>query len=225
MATGAMLVSDQIGNATTTELLFSYAYRIKIDNNKTLSFGLQAGVVNYKIDNENVNPYDPNDPLFNGAIQKFKPSAGTGIILSSHTFFIGLSVPRLLKPKLQQDGVSISAYSQHYYLMGSYLFFLTDRVRFKPSTLIKLTEHAPASVDVNVSLIFFENYQAGLITRNFNTYGVTLQAMIRQSFRVGYVFELPTGKSVGTNFTTHEITVGLRTAVLTSHERNAVLSF
>lgn len=225
MATGLMLVSDKIGSATTTEFLLSYAYRIKIDNNKTFSFGLQAGAANYKIDSQHTNPYDPGDPFFEGLISKFKPTVGTGVVLSSHTFFVGLSVPRMLKSNLQQDDISPSAYAQHYYLMGSYLFFVADRVRFKPSALVKLTEHSPASVDVNASFILFENYQAGLVTRNFNTYGIMLQAMIRNSFRVGYVFEVPTSNSVGSNFTTHEITIGFRTAILTFHESKSVMSF
>lgn len=225
MATGAMFVTDKIGNTTTTEFMAVYAYRIKIDNNKVLSFGLQAGAVNYKVDNSKVNAYDPDDPLFGGSTSKISPTLGTGIILSSHTFFIGLSVPRMLKSNVQEADLNVAVYSQHYYLMGSYMFFLADRIRFKPSALIKITDNSPASVDLNASLILFENYQAGLLTRNFGTYGIMMQAMIRNSFRIGYVFEVPVGKSVGATFTTHEITLGFRTAVLSSHERNSVVSF
>lgn len=225
MATGVMFVSDKIGNSTTTEFMATYAYRIKIDNNKVLSFGLQAGAINYKIDNSKVNPYDPGDPLFDGAASKLNPTLGAGIILSSHTFYVGFSVPRMLNANVHEADMSVAVYSQHYYVMGSYLFFVADRVRFKPSALVKLTEHSPASVDVNASFILFENYQAGLVTRNFNTYGIMLQAMVRNSFRVGYVFEVPTGNSVGSNFTTHEITIGFRTAILTFHESNSVMSF
>ena len=78
---------------------------------------------------------------------------------------------------------------------------------------------------LNASLILYENYSAGLLTRNFNTYGIFLQAQPKDALRLGYVFELPTGKSVGSNFTTHEITLGIRMNALPFHSNNSVLSF
>lgn len=225
MATGFTVVSDKIGSSSTTEFIASYAYRIRIDNNKTLSFGLQAGAINYNIDNSKVTPFDAGDPLLEGSVSEFDPTIGAGLILSSHTFFLGLSVPRMLKSNLEENGFSAAVYTQHYYAMGSYLFFLTDRLRLKPSAMVKLVPDAPTSVDLNATLILYERYQAGILTRNFNTYGILLQGIFGNGLRVGYVFEVPTGSSVGANFTTHELTIGFRTALFSFHEDNAVMSF
>lgn len=225
MGAGLMFVSDQIGNSTVTEVYGSYAYRIELDNNKTISFGLQAGMANYKVDNSKVNPLDPGDPLFEGTVQETVPSFGTGIIFNTDLLFIGLSVPRMLKSTVAADDVTATLYTQHYYVMGSYLFFLTDRLRFKPSALAKLVSGAPASLDLNASVIIDGNYQAGVLTRNFNTYGVFLQAVIKNSLRLGYTFEVPTGSSVGVNFSTHEITLGFRMNLFTFHDNSSAISF
>jgi type IX secretion system PorP/SprF family membrane protein len=225
MGAGLMFVSDKIGNSSTTEVVGSYSYRIKLDNTKTLSFGLQAGMANYQIDNSQVNPFDKNDPLFQGTISETKPSFGAGLILSTDRYFLGLSVPRMLKASLAADGINAAVYTQHYYAMGSYLFFLSERVRLKPSMLLKLVSGAPASVDLNASFIIHENYQVGLLTRNLTTYGFLGQIMIKDSFRFGYVFEVPTGSSVGSNFVTHEVTLGIRLNALPFHSNNSVLSF
>jgi Type IX secretion system membrane protein PorP/SprF len=131
----------------------------------------------------------------------------------------------MLRTTLETQGLQSSLYTQHYYLMGSYLFFISDRIRFKPSILAKLVSGAPASMDINASLIIHENYQAGILTRNFNTYGIFLQALIKDSFRLGYTFEVPTGSSVGSNFTSHEITLGLRLNALSFHKNSGVISF
>jgi hypothetical protein len=109
--------------------------------------------------------------------------------------------------------------------MGSYLFFLSERIRLKPSTLLKFVSGAPASVDLNASFIIHEKYQAGLLTRSFNTYGLFVQALWNDSFRFGYTFEMPTGSSIGTNFTSHEITIGYRLNALSFHRSNGVLSY
>jgi type IX secretion system PorP/SprF family membrane protein len=225
MGAGLMFVSDKIGNSSTTEVVGSCSYRIKLDNTKTLSFGLQAGMANYQIDNSQVNPFDKNDPLFQGTISETKPSFGAGLILSTDRYFLGLSVPRMLKASLAADGINAAVYTQHYYAMGSYLFFLSERVRLKPSMLLKLVSGAPASVDLNASFIIHENYQVGLLTRNLTTYGFLGQIMIKDSFRFGYVFEVPTGSSVGSNFVTHEVTLGIRLNALPFHSNNSVLSF
>jgi hypothetical protein len=74
-------------------------------------------------------------------------------------------------------------------------------------------------------MIFHERYTAGVLTRNFNTYGVLLNANLSDAFRLGYVFELPMSKSVGTKFTTHEITIGFRANVYRFHKHSAVYSF
>ena len=225
MGAGLMISSDQIGSNTVTEVFGSYAYRIQLDNKRTLSFGLQAGVANYAIDNSKVDLADPGDPLFEGSVSELKPSLGAGIIYSTDLLFVGFSVPRMLKPKATAGDVTTTLYTQHYYIMSSYLFFLTNRVRFKSSTLVRLAKGASPSVDLNASVILYENYQAGILTRNFNTYGLFLQGIFKNSIRLGYVFEVPTGKSVGVNYTTHEITIGFRTNLFSFHDNSSAISF
>jgi type IX secretion system PorP/SprF family membrane protein len=225
MGVGLMVISDRIGNSSINEVFGSYSYRINVTDDKVLSFGLQAGFANYQIDNSKVNPFDAGDKLFEGINSETKPSFGFGAILKSEKFFVGLSVPRMLRTTLETQGLQSSLYTQHYYLMGSYLFFISERIRFKPSALAKIVSGAPASMDLNASLIIHENYQAGALTRNFNTYGIFLQALLKDSFRLGYTFEVPTGSSVGSNFTSHEITLGYRLNVLSFHRNSGVLSF
>jgi type IX secretion system PorP/SprF family membrane protein len=225
MGAGLMIISDKAGSRSVTEIVASYSYRIPLSSDKTLSFGLQGGFANYKIDNSKVNPYDPTDPLFDGQMSETKPTVGFGAILNNDRYYISFSIPRLLKSDAQAQDLSYAVYSRHYYLMGSYLMFLSDRIRFKPSALLKMVSGAPLSIDLNTSLIFHERYQAGILTRNFNTYGLFAQALIKDSLRLGYVFEIPTGSSVGTNFQTHEITLGYRLNALGFHHNSSVFSF
>jgi type IX secretion system PorP/SprF family membrane protein len=225
MGAGLMIVSDKIGATEVNEIYGSYAYRIKVADDKTLSFGLQAGIVNFKTDNSDLSLLDPGDPAFTGVANESKLSLGSGIILSSDRFFAGLSVPRMLKAKSDSGEGDLTLYTQHIYGMGSYVFFVTDRIRFRPSVLTRLVSGAPASVDLNAAVILYEKYTAGLLTRNFTTYGAFLQAFIKDTLRLGYAMEIPTNKSVGSRYTSHEITLGLRLSVLSFHENLGVTSF
>jgi type IX secretion system PorP/SprF family membrane protein len=225
MGAGLMVISDQIGNSKITEVFGSYSYRINLTDDKVFSFGLQAGMANYQIDNSKVNPFHKDDDLFQGNFSETKPSFGFGAILKSDKFFVGLSVPRMLRTTLQTQGLQSSLYTQHYYLMGSYLFFVSEHIRFKPASLIKIVSGAPLSVDLNASVILHENYQAGLLTRNLTTYGLFVQALFKDTIRIGYVFEVPTGSSVGANFSTHEICIGYRLSALPFHRNTSIYSF
>ncbi len=221
MGAGMMIVSDQIGNTTVNEMFGSYSYRINVTSNKILAFGLQAGMSNFQIDNTKVTPFDNPDPLFQGKTNEIKPNFGFGMILKNDRFFLSASVPRMLRSTLSSQGLQSSLYTQHYYLMASYLFFMSEHIRFKPSALIKLVSGAPASVDLNASFILHENYQAGLLTRNFKTYGIFVQALVKDSFRLGYVYEVPASSTSSLNFSTHEVTLGFRMNALKFHKNSS----
>ncbi|MCI0750713.1 MAG: type IX secretion system membrane protein PorP/SprF [Flammeovirgaceae bacterium] len=223
MGAGVMLVQDKVGPNSTTEFHATYAYRVPITDDKVISFGLQAGLINFRSDNGDLNPYDDNDPNFMGSISESKPSFGTGFLVKSERFFFGASVPRMLKSKVSLDSLETGLYTQHFYLTGAYVIFLSERVRMKPSVLARGVKGAPLSFDLNAAFNIDEKYTVGAFTRRFNTYGLLAQINF-SDYRFGYVFEVPSNKSVGAKFTSHEITFGLRISVLASHD-NTITSF
>ncbi len=216
---GILIVQDQIGNSTTTEINTSFAYKL-ILSETTFSFGMQAGVQNFKSNYSSLNLSDPTDPAFNGGERISRLNLGAGAILKSEKYLIGLSIPRLLPSTFKNGGQEFDLYNQHYYLMGSYVHYVDDRIRLKPSVLLRGVKGAPASVDIAFNINVNAIHTAGLFTRNFNTYGVLLQTLLAEKYRFGYVFELPTNKSVGAQFTTHELSLGILLSVFDFHERS-----
>ena len=218
MGVGLFILQDKAAINKNTEVQATYAYRLDLQD-KYLSFGLQAGLINYRNNNDDLNPRDPGAPEFAGAQTFSKPTFGTGIILSSERYFFGFSVPRMLKAKADISSVTDETvlYQQHFYLTGAYVVLLTERIRFKPSVLFKGVKGAPLSTDVNFAFNIDERYTAGAYTRNFNTYGLLAQLKLSDRYRFGYAFEMPTNNSVGTRFTSHEIMLGINLAVLSSH--------
>lgn len=216
MGVGLMVVKDNVGINSNTEVHGTYAYRLDLDQ-KYLSFGLQAGVISYKGNYNDLNPYDPQDPAFTEVQNVTKPSFGAGLILHSERYFVGISVPRMLKAKVTVDDVEAQLYSQHFYAMGAYVFYINEHLRLKPSVLLKSVKGSPISTDVNFAMTFEEKITAGVYTRNLNAYGLMGQIRFGGSYRFGYAFEVPSGNSVGARFTTHELSFGLNMAVLGFH--------
>lgn len=215
---GLQVIQDQIGDTKNTEFSTAYAYKLKLKSS-TLSFGMQAGFIRYTNNPSTLTIRDAGDDAFN-SVTETKFNTGAGLLLKSDRYILGLSVPRLLPATVSQGGQTVELYKQHYYLFGSYVFILSDKLNFKPSVLLRGTKGSPFSTDVNASFTMNQNYTAGIFTRNFKTYGLLVQAVVK-NFRLGYVFELPGSSASSLNFTSHEITIGMSMGLLSMHEKVA----
>jgi type IX secretion system PorP/SprF family membrane protein len=228
MGAGLMIVQDNIGENKNTLAMGTYSYKIEFEK-MFLSFGLQAGISNYRSDNMELNIEDETDPYFAGSQNITKPEFGAGLILHNDYLFVGLSVPRMLKSSETfgsgVDAVEATLYTQHMYGMASYIFFLSERVRLKPAVLLKYVKGNPLSADINALFNIDERYGVGAFTRNFNTYGLLGSIKFAQSYKFSYAFEMPTNQSVGSNYTTHEITLALSLSVFDFHDIERVNSF
>jgi len=215
---GLSVIQDQIGDTKNTEFNSIYSYKIKFSK-ANLSFGMQTGLIRYTIDPARLTIRDSGDPSFN-SFTETKFNLGAGLLLKSDHYIIGLSVPRLLPATVSQGGQSIQLYDRNYYLYGAYALFLSDKLRLKPSVLLRAAKDVPLSADINASMVMHDSYTAGIFTRNFKTYGLLVQAMIK-NFRLGYVFELPGNSESSLHFVSHEFTIGIATGVFTYHDQVA----
>jgi type IX secretion system PorP/SprF family membrane protein len=219
MGLGLIIVQDNIGENKNTGISGSYAYKLKLSNERVLSFGMQAGFINYKTDPSQVKVQNPDDPAF-AAISEMKFNLGAGMIYKTDRFFAGLSIPRLVNNGVEAAGQNITVYQKHYYLLTSYLFYMSERIILKPAVLLKALASAPVSADVNVNVNIDRKYTAGIYTRNLNAFGVLAQINFLEKFRLAYALEIPSNKSVGARFTTNEVQLGIRTSVFSFHNNS-----
>ncbi|MBX2967276.1 MAG: type IX secretion system membrane protein PorP/SprF [Cyclobacteriaceae bacterium] len=224
MGLGLIVLQDRLGTSKTTETLVSYAYRIEMQNRSRVSFGLQAGAVNYRNDFSELIA-NPGDPKLQNHISEFAPSFGAGIIYSSDRWYAGVSVPKMLKGSTVVNGNELIIYNQHAYAHASYLFLLSSRLKLKPFVMARYVKGAPINADFGATLNADDSYTIGLFTRNLTTYGAVAKINIGDMLRIGYVFELPTNKSVGLNYTAHEITIGIRARMFRFHDLSTIADF
>jgi type IX secretion system PorP/SprF family membrane protein len=225
MGLGFMLLQDKIGSNTTTEIMISYGYHVSMRSDMKISFGLQGGMVNYRNDYSDL-IIDTNDPKFQGSLSELNPSIGAGVIVSSPKFYLSLSAPKLLEgAAITSDNTDIVLYSRQFYGLASFLIPLSHRLKAKPFALLRYTAGVPVNADLGCALNADDAYTLGLFTRNMETYGALIKINLGDMLRVGYIFELPTNKSVGTNYTTHEFMVGIRTRLFRFHDLSSISDF
>ena len=201
---GALFVQDHLGVANNFEAHLTYSYKI-IFGNKTLSFGLQSGIVSVNYSYKDLTLKSADDPAFQAsAASGTKPNFGAGIALLSDKFFIGISSPRMLNQEFGDGVTSNLRYKRHYYGSFAYLLNVNSILKLRPSVLVRAVEGAPVSYDINAMLLINNDIWAGAYVRDFNkTAGLMFQFDFSNAMRLGYNFELPLINGL-IQYTTHE---------------------
>lgn len=165
---GMQLFNDQIGAQRSTGAYASYAFRVKVSRRTTLALGLQAGATNFRWDLASVNA-GAADPVFSQNVNKWLPNFGTGIYISNDKAYFGVSVPSLIRGKLNEYSRSDSARQQrHYFLMAGFVMRLGNSLHLKPSVLFKGVQGAPVAFDANLNLWIKNRIAVGASYRTGN---------------------------------------------------------
>ncbi|MEM9858608.1 MAG: type IX secretion system membrane protein PorP/SprF [Bacteroidota bacterium] len=206
---GFSLVHDQVGINTNTDFNLTYAYELEVASDITLSFGLQTGLMSLQYDFNELILEDLTDEDFINADDGFtKFNVGTGLFLSSESFYVGLSIPRLLKVNEDIGENTGERYNQHYYFTGGLIIDQLSSVVLKPYVVTRLSEGASLSADLGVNALFANMIWGGVFTRNFKTVGLNAFLNLDNGIRLGYTGEL-VSNDLTTGFNTHEISLGI----------------
>ncbi|PCI34934.1 MAG: hypothetical protein COB60_05290 [Flavobacteriaceae bacterium] len=184
---GFSAYSDQIGPSKELFASLSASYSIQTSENSELAFGLRAGIHNLEVNFNQAN-YDPEDLIEN--FSKFAPTIGFGAFWYSYNWYVGASVPNILKTNYL-DAVlnSKASKEQHYYLTAGYIFQINDNIKFKPATLIKAVAGAPLSFDISANFMFNDKMTIGTAYRLDESIAFLSSFQITDQLNLGYAFD------------------------------------
>lgn len=211
MGVGLIVSNDRIGATEQTDIYANYAYQLKLKTGK-LAFGLKAGVSNYVFKGDNLTIWDANDEEFTGRRTAWLPKFGFGAYYFCDKWYAGLSIPTLLAYGPNYSfGVDVNKSSflnRHYYAYGGYVFKLNDNFKLKPSALVKYLPAAPLEADINLNMLYKDQFWFGVSYRSMDAVVFMVEYQTNARFRVGYAFDLTTTKIRKYSAGTHEIMIG-----------------
>ncbi len=121
LAGGVQFTKDQTGAYSTTGVEFTGAYHVNMNRTQAISFGLGLVGKQHVFDPSGIQVIDPNDQVLNGGVKQssFVPNATAGILLSSKTYYVGISASQLFEtpfklgqnPTLQKEFGHFSIHS------------------------------------------------------------------------------------------------------------------
>jgi len=192
-AIGLTIINDAIGNVNTTYVGASYAYRMPLSDEMTLSIGVQGRVEHARIDWSKADALDQGDntiPTNNRT--KTNPNFGMGAYLSNDKFYVGLSIPTLLKTTVYDEnnltGVSLNS-QRSYYLMGGGILRVNQNVKFAPSALLTYNPNSPFELDLNASFILMDIFWIGASYRLGDSVDGLINFQVSPQIRIGVAFD------------------------------------
>jgi len=193
---GLSLISDEIGMFNSLYFTGAYAYRITFKNDTKLSIGLQAQYDHSRLDWAKLELLDNVDvglPIDQNSLSAF--NVGAGIYYSGPKFFVGASVPQLLRNSITNDyydNLGELNPLRTYYGMGGLVFDLSNNVKLKPSLLISYVPNAPMEADFNLSALFMNTIWVGASYRLEESINAFVQFPISKNLKLAIGADYPT---------------------------------
>ena len=203
---GLSVIKDELGPVKETNVFADFSYTLQLGNTLKLALGLKAGATFHDVGLSTLELQDPNDPIFSEDINNTYPNIGAGAFLYGDNFYIGLSVPNMLKSvHLDENGIKYGSETNHYFATAGYVFQLSEIVKLKPSVMVKSAFNAPVSYDGNLNALFYDKLELGASYRLDDSFSGLVGFQITPNIRVGYAYDhvISELKSVAPN--SHEV--------------------
>ena len=208
---GFTIVNDNIGNVVkSNNLAADFAYKLDLEENGYLSFGLKAGVNFFNV---NFNGFSLEsgdvftDPNFATNINQTFFNIGAGVFYNTENYYVGLSVPNIIKGKYldRSNGKYQGTENSHVFLTGGYVYKINDLFKLKPAFMTKFVKGAPVSVDLTANVLYNDRLELGIGYRVNDAFSGMVNFRVKPELRIGYAYDHTTSNLGPFSSGSHEI--------------------
>jgi type IX secretion system PorP/SprF family membrane protein len=209
---GFMVVSDQAGPISTTNIDATYAYHLGLSSTFNLAVGIAAGMNHISLNTSMITTEQPDPAIFYGNNSQWKPDLGVGIWGYSSNYYFGISAQQILPQNLYfstERNIYQTKTVPQYFVTGGFKVFLSDDITLLPTTLIKFISPLPLAYDVNMKLAFRDRFWVGASYRNQDSFAGLVGFNISSLINISYSYDFTTSALRTVSSGTHEIVIGL----------------
>ena len=190
---GLAIGHDEIGMTQTGQATASYTYIARMKNGVRF-LGALSGTVEYGRVNWNMaDPADPDDQLLGtGRENVWKPNFGLGLAAHTERWYVGFSIPRVLKNSMFRGPVDEQGSSLDYmnmYMMAGVDLALGSLLRFRPGILLSYNPSAPFDVGVDGSFLIANALIVGGAYRLDDAVSALVQYRLTPQWKMGLAYD------------------------------------
>lgn len=208
---GLSMMNESIGITDMLRVNVNYSYRIKTGESSNLSFGLLGGLIQYRQNVDELVLINPDDHVFiMDNPRAVVPNAGFGMFYYTKKFYLGFSIPRMIKNSFSDAGIKNTASPEdwHYYLTSAYVADFSDNFKLKTSTMIKAVKGAPVQAELALHGLINNFWWIGGSFRSGDAISAITGFQINPQFRFFYSYDYTLSKLNSYTSGSHEITIG-----------------
>ena len=206
---GFMFSRDRVGYFNAFQGELSYAYKILITKESTLSVGARGGIATQSVDQARYVIKHPNDPYLEGGTQReSKPDVTLGIWYNHRKYYAGISARGFItNANYQTLGIESG---KTIFITGGYHFKTSGRLTITPSAQL-VTSRVKTLVQGGVMLLYNDAVWGGVTYRPEESVSVLLGfSFLERKLRLGYGFDITAGNKELKTGTSHEIMLNYR---------------
>lgn len=209
--------SDNIGPFGSTTLLAAYAYHFPINYKVKASFGLFAGIEQFRFMPSRVTLIDYDDDAISASGNVFiYPKVTPGFHLEGQKWFAGVSIHELLRNKWKV--LENNRKGWQYHLLYGQRIKGRKKVDLIASGLFKFGPYATPAIDLNLIGEYDQILSVGLSFRNTDAIAALFKIKFKRQFALGYAFDFTTSKIRYGSSNTHEIILSIYTCARDKNE-------
>lgn len=190
---GLSFIKDKIGPVEENNVHADISYTLNLGGEHKLAFGIKTGLTFHKVGLfDDVYPTlpDANDPAFSENTSNSYFNIGSGFFYYTNKYYLGLSVPNLMKSKhLDFNGREYGSEVSHYFLTGGYVFDINENLKFKPFFMMKSAFGAPTSLDLSSNFLFNQKFEVGATYRLDDSFGAMVNYALTPNLKLGYAYD------------------------------------
>jgi type IX secretion system PorP/SprF family membrane protein len=214
-AVGGTLLHDKVGPTSRLSLSADFAYRMRLSNRATLCFGMkatgeifQANLTDVALHSDFVGQED--DAFMYNTEGLFLPNIGFGVYYHKKTHYLGVSIPRLIRNKLDKKGTNAyevfdGRQEPTLILTGGKMYKVNRQVKLQPNFVARTMLNAPISLGLFLNMIYLDQFTIGGFCFVQESAGLLFQWQVNKQFRIGYSADVATNSLITTNVGSHEL--------------------
>jgi len=203
---GLSAISDRIGPTEQNTFSGDLSYTIRLSEKTNLSFGAKGTASFFSFDQYKVTPFQANDPKWKSVSSKVVPNFGVGTYLHSDKYYLGISIPNLLESNYYNDNeFTVNSQRMNYYLIGGYVFDVSNWIKFKPAVVSKIVSGAPVQLDLSGNAMFMNKFVLGAAYRWDAAFSGLAGFQVNDALFIGYSYDFDTTSWTRYNYGSHEV--------------------
>lgn len=207
---GGQVLSDDHGLMGITGVNLSYAYHLKLNYKLSMSAGLHAGFLQFRVSHGKMILAQPNDNAINTNHNStfMIPDITPGFMLYTDDFYFGAVIKQAWIKKIKRVFPD-SKFQQHYLLYGAKRFEKGKGVSFIPSAMLKFTKLSMPALDLTALMDYKNRFAIGASLRNGDAIIGMFKLNVLNRFTIGYAFDFTTSKIRTASSNSHEVMLGV----------------